>query len=39
MTPKSNHDVKILTFKEAPPAILICKYYAFKWALNSNFDV
>ena len=30
MAPNSNYDVKILTFKEAPTAILMCKYYAFK---------
>ena len=41
MAPNSNYDVKILTFKEAPnsTAILMCKYYAFKGASNSNFNV
>jgi len=38
MTPNSNYDVKILTFKEAPTAILMRKYYAFKEAPNSNFN-
>ena len=39
MAPNSNYDVKILTFKEAPTAILMCKYCAFKKASNSNFNV
>jgi len=30
MALNSNYDVKILIFKEAPTAILLCKYYAFK---------
>ena len=39
MAPNSNYDVKILIFKESPTAILMCKYYAFKGASNSNFNV
>jgi len=36
MAPNSNYDAKILTFKKAPTEILMCKYYAFKGAPNSN---
>ena len=36
MAPNSNYDVKIVTVKEAPTAILMCKYYDFKGAPNSS---
>jgi len=38
MGPNSNSDVKILALKEAPTAILVCKYYAFKGGPNSSSD-